>query len=85
MVALQALALYSTLVFSPDGSTEVAVASPSVTYNFIVNKDNKLLYQERELEGVEEHYVVTASGSGCAAVQVRGPGSSNAGLKALKG
>lgn len=71
-MALQALALYSALVFSPDGSTTVVVASPSATYNFVVDKDNKLLYQEKQLKAVDEKHVLTATGSGCAAVQVRG-------------
>lgn len=69
-MALQALALYSTLVFSPDGSTRVIVTSPSASNAFLVNKDNKLLYQEKELVNIEGKHILQASGSGCAAVQV---------------
>lgn len=69
-MALQALALYSTLVFSPDGSTKVTVTSPSGSSSFLVNKDNKLLYQEEELADIEGKHVLQASGTGCAAVQV---------------
>lgn len=69
-MALQALALYSTLVFSPDGSTKVTVTSPSASNAFLVNKDNKLLYQEKELADIAGKHVLKASGSGCAAVQV---------------
>lgn len=69
-MALQALALYSTLVYSPDGSTAVAVTSPSTSNAFLVNQDNKLLYQEKEVADIEGKHIVEASGSGCAAVQV---------------
>lgn len=69
-MALQALALFSTLVFSPDGSTKVSVTSPSASSTFLVNKDNKLLYQEKELADVAGKHILQASGSGCAAVQV---------------
>uniref|UniRef100_H3DA36 Alpha-2-macroglobulin n=1 Tax=Tetraodon nigroviridis TaxID=99883 RepID=H3DA36_TETNG len=70
VVALQALALYSTLVFSPDGSTRVTVASPSASNSFLVTQDTKLLYQEKELADVEGKHVLEASGTGCAAVQL---------------
>lgn len=69
-MALQALALYSTLVFSPDGSTKVTVTSPGDSFAFLVDKDNKLLYQEKELTDVAGTHVLQASGSGCAVAQV---------------
>lgn len=71
-MALQALALYSALVFSPDGSTKVMVTSPSDSFAFLVDKDNKLLYQEKELSEVEGKHALQASGSGCAVAQVGG-------------
>lgn len=86
MVALQALALYSTLVSSPDGSTKVMVTSPTTSFAFLVNKENKLLYQEKELADIVGKHVLQASGSGCATVQVSRYSHSllnfNTGLKA---
>lgn len=70
MVALQALALFSTLVFSTDGSTKVTVTSPGASKDFMVNKDNKLLYQEKEITNIEGKHTLKVTGSGCAAVQV---------------
>lgn len=83
-MALQALALYSRLVFSPDGSTKVTVTSPSASSSFLVNMENKLLYQEKELADMEGKHVLQASGSGCAAVQVSYscPSNLNTALKA---
>lgn len=71
-MALQALALSSRLIFSTDGSTTVTVASPSSSHEFTVTKDNKLLLQEKELEDLEGEHVLTATGNGCAVVQVGG-------------
>ncbi|KAL7831787.1 hypothetical protein AOLI_G00293350 [Acnodon oligacanthus] len=51
VVALQALALYSTKVFSSDGSSTVTVKSDKESHHFDVNQDNKLLYQERSTTG----------------------------------
>lgn len=69
-MALQALALYSTLVFSPDGSSTVMVQSPSSQLLFDVNQSNKLLYQERELKDVTGTYRLDVKGSACVSVQV---------------
>lgn len=69
-MALQALALSSTLIFSTDGSTQVTVASPSTSHDFMVTKDNKLLLQEKELKNMEGKHVLKATGNGCAVVQV---------------
>uniref|UniRef100_A0A3Q3GE81 Alpha-macroglobulin receptor-binding domain-containing protein n=1 Tax=Labrus bergylta TaxID=56723 RepID=A0A3Q3GE81_9LABR len=70
VVALQALALYSTLVFSPGGSSTVAVQSPSMQLVFDVNQDNKLLYQEQVLMGGAGKYSLQVKGSACASAQI---------------
>ncbi|XP_067363569.1 alpha-2-macroglobulin-like isoform X2 [Channa argus] len=69
-VALQALALYSTLVFSPEGSSTVTVQSPSGQLTFDVNQDNKLLYQEKMLQDVTGKYSLEVKGSACASMQI---------------
>lgn len=70
-MALQALALYSTLVFSPTGSSTVTVQSPSAQLLFDVNQDNKLLYQEEALQDLKGTINLEAKGSMCASIQVR--------------
>ncbi|XP_010869581.3 alpha-2-macroglobulin [Esox lucius] len=72
VVALQALSLYSTKVFSKEGSSTVTVKSPSGGQHvFDVNQNNKLLYQERQLqEDVVGKYTVEVKGSACASVQL---------------
>uniref|UniRef100_A0A6Q2X6G0 Alpha-2-macroglobulin bait region domain-containing protein n=1 Tax=Esox lucius TaxID=8010 RepID=A0A6Q2X6G0_ESOLU len=73
VVALQALSLYSTKVFSKEGSSTVTVKSLSGGQNvFDVNQNNKLLYQERQLQDVVGKYTVEVKGSACASVQVYG-------------
>lgn len=69
-MALQALALYSTLVFSPKGSSTVTVQSPSGQLTFDVNQNNKLLYQEKMLQNMTGKYSLKVKGSACASVQV---------------
>ncbi|XP_036453873.1 alpha-2-macroglobulin-like [Colossoma macropomum] len=71
VVALQALALYSTKVFSSDGSSTVTVQSADEeSHHFDVNQDNKLLYQERPLQDVPGKYSISVKGSTCVSVQV---------------
>ncbi|XP_053177575.1 alpha-2-macroglobulin-like [Scomber japonicus] len=70
VVALQALALYSTLVFSPEGSSTVTVQSPSSQMTFDVNQHNKLLYQEKTLQDVTGKYSLEVKGTTCAAMQI---------------
>uniref|UniRef100_A0A673I2F4 Alpha-2-macroglobulin-like n=1 Tax=Sinocyclocheilus rhinocerous TaxID=307959 RepID=A0A673I2F4_9TELE len=70
VVALQALSLYATKVFSSDGSSTVTVQSAADTHHFDVNQDNKLLYQEKQLQNVPAKYSIEAKGSACASVQV---------------
>ncbi|XP_049582718.1 alpha-2-macroglobulin-like [Syngnathus scovelli] len=69
VVALQALSLYSTLVFSPGGESTVTVSSPSGQRVFEVNQNNKLLYQEEVLKDFTGQYSVEAKGTACASVQ----------------
>uniref|UniRef100_A0A8C9X830 Alpha-2-macroglobulin n=1 Tax=Sander lucioperca TaxID=283035 RepID=A0A8C9X830_SANLU len=66
VVALQALALYSTLVFSLKGSSTVTVQSPSGQLMFDVNQNNKLLYQEKQLQDVTGKYSLEVKGTACA-------------------
>ncbi|XP_077058469.1 alpha-2-macroglobulin-like protein 1 [Siphateles boraxobius] len=73
VVALQALSVYAAQVFSLDGSSTVTVQSSVVggdSYSFNVNRDNRLLYQEKPLKNVPGKYSVKASGSSCVSVQV---------------
>ncbi|XP_047450260.1 alpha-2-macroglobulin-like isoform X2 [Mugil cephalus] len=70
VVALQALALYSTLVFSPGGSSTVTVQGPSDQLTFDVNPNNKLLYQEKTPRDVRGKYSVEVKGTACAVVQL---------------
>ncbi|KAB5550295.1 hypothetical protein PHYPO_G00052190 [Pangasianodon hypophthalmus] len=70
VVALQALALYSTKVFSSDGSSTVTVKSEDGhSHNFDVNQNNKLLFQERSLQDVPGKYSIEVTGSSCVSVQ----------------
>ncbi|XP_067306995.1 alpha-2-macroglobulin-like [Pseudorasbora parva] len=70
VVALQALSLYATKVFSSDGSSTVTVQSAGDTHHFDVNQDNKLLYQEEQLQNVPAKYSLEVKGSTCVSVQM---------------
>ncbi|KAM7413678.1 hypothetical protein PAMA_020858 [Pampus argenteus] len=70
VVALQALALYSTLVFSLEGSSIVTVQSPSGQLTFDVNQSNKLLYQEKILQDVIGRYSLEVKGTACISMQI---------------
>jgi len=71
-VALHALSVYAAQVFSLDGSSSVTVQSSvgEDSYSFKVNRDNRLLYQEKRLKNVPGKYSVKVSGSSCVSVQV---------------
>ncbi|XP_017346260.1 alpha-2-macroglobulin [Ictalurus punctatus] len=70
VVALQALALYSTKVFRSDGSSTVTVKSEcGHSYTFDVNQNNNLLYQERSLQDVPGKYSIEVKGDTCVSVQ----------------
>ncbi|XP_052431623.1 alpha-2-macroglobulin-like isoform X1 [Carassius gibelio] len=70
VVALQALSLYATKVFSSDGSSTVTVQSAADTHHFDVNQDNKLLYQEKQLQDVPAKYSIEVKGSACVSLQM---------------
>ncbi|KAK5617052.1 hypothetical protein CRENBAI_016536 [Crenichthys baileyi] len=70
VVALQALSLYSSVVFSPVGSSTVTVHSPSGQLVFDVNPGNKLLYQEKMLQDMTGKYSLEVKGTACASVQI---------------
>lgn len=70
-MALQALALYSALVFSPAGSSTVTVQAPSGQLVFDINQDNKLVYQEKTLQDLKGTINLEAKGSMCASIQVQ--------------
>ncbi|XP_024132722.1 alpha-2-macroglobulin-like protein 1 [Oryzias melastigma] len=70
VVALQALALYSSLVFTPGGSSTVTLQSPGGQLMLHVNPDNKLVYQESVLQKITGSYNLEVKGSACAAVQI---------------
>uniref|UniRef100_A0A3Q0RUH5 Alpha-2-macroglobulin bait region domain-containing protein n=1 Tax=Amphilophus citrinellus TaxID=61819 RepID=A0A3Q0RUH5_AMPCI len=72
VVALQALALYSTTLFSiPWGSSKVAVNCPNSQLTFHVNRNNRLLYQEETiLKDVAGKYIVEMKGTATVSVQI---------------
>ncbi|KAK2881192.1 hypothetical protein Q8A67_018460 [Cirrhinus molitorella] len=70
VVALQALAKYSAATYNPEGSITVTVTSPSGQRDqFTVNKNNRLLYQEKQLQEATGTYKLRAEGKGCVFVQ----------------
>ncbi|XP_058245936.1 alpha-2-macroglobulin-like protein 1 [Hemibagrus wyckioides] len=70
VVALQALVKYSLATYSPAGSVNVTVTSPSGLINtFTINQSNRLLYQETQLQEVDGDYDIKAEGKGCVYVQ----------------
>uniref|UniRef100_A0A3Q3EP09 Alpha-macroglobulin receptor-binding domain-containing protein n=1 Tax=Labrus bergylta TaxID=56723 RepID=A0A3Q3EP09_9LABR len=70
VVALQALALYSTLVFNPEGSSTVIVKFSDEEIDFEVDQDNKLVYQEQLVMDQTGKYTVEVEGNACVSVQV---------------
>ncbi|XP_026169896.1 alpha-2-macroglobulin-like [Mastacembelus armatus] len=70
VVALQALSLYATLVFSAEGSSTVTVWSPSGQLTFYVSKTNKLVYQEKMLPDVTGKCKLEVKGTTCVLVQI---------------
>ncbi|XP_051551628.1 alpha-2-macroglobulin-like protein 1 [Myxocyprinus asiaticus] len=69
VVALQALSVYAR-VFHSSGSSTVTVSSVAETYQFVVNKTNKLLYQEKPLKNIPGKYTIDVKGSACVSVQI---------------
>ncbi|ROL50863.1 Alpha-2-macroglobulin-like protein 1 [Anabarilius grahami] len=66
VVALHALSVYAAKVFSVESSSTVTVQSSVAggeSYSFTVNRDNRLLYQEKPLKNVPGKYTVKAAKS----------------------
>ncbi|XP_041668406.1 alpha-2-macroglobulin-like [Cheilinus undulatus] len=70
VVALQALSLYSTRVFSPEGSSTVTAQSTSGKLKFNVNPNNRLLYQEEALKDMTGKYRLEVKGTACVSMQI---------------
>ncbi len=71
VVALQALAKYSAATYNAEGFISVTVTSPSGQKNqFTVNRNTRLLYQEKQLQEATGTYKLRAEGKGCVFVQV---------------
>ncbi|XP_073673455.1 alpha-2-macroglobulin-like protein 1 [Garra rufa] len=70
VVALQALAKYSAATYNTVGTITITVTSPSGQRNrFTVNQNNRLLYQEKQLQEATGTYNLRAEGKGCVFVQ----------------
>ena len=69
-MALQALARYSTLVFTQEGSSIVTIKSSKGDDVFHVDQSNRLLYQERALQDVMGKYSLEVKGTACVSAQV---------------
>ncbi|XP_069577571.1 alpha-2-macroglobulin isoform X1 [Brachyistius frenatus] len=71
VVALQALAKYGAAIYSPEGSTTVTVTSlGGLNKEFMVNQENRLLYQEEKLSEVPGEYTISAQGQSCVLAQI---------------
>ncbi|XP_073677958.1 alpha-2-macroglobulin-like [Garra rufa] len=72
VVALHALSVYAAQVFSLEGSSTVTVQSwlTGDVLTFDVNRDNRLLYQEKPLKNFPGRFRVRVRGSSCVSVQI---------------
>ncbi|XP_028825881.1 alpha-2-macroglobulin-like protein 1 [Denticeps clupeoides] len=71
VVALQALSLYSAATYSPKGETTVSVSSPGgFQTDFTINQNNRLLYQEKRLQGIPGNFSIHGKGQSCVFVQM---------------
>ncbi|NXS87567.1 A2ML1 protein, partial [Erpornis zantholeuca] len=71
VVALQALAKYSTLTHGSNGDFRVTVTSPKGTaQDFVLDSSNRLVLQRAALPELPGTYGLRARGQGCALVQV---------------
>ncbi|NXA11558.1 A2ML1 protein, partial [Sapayoa aenigma] len=70
VVALEALALYATKIFSNDGpDLQVSLTSVGFNQNFQINNNNRLLLQRVELPVIPQDYTVRVQGHGCLFLQ----------------
>nr|XP_042701766.1 alpha-2-macroglobulin-like protein 1 [Chrysemys picta bellii] len=71
VVALQALAKYAALTYSPSGAVSVTVSSQAgARQQFHVENANRLVLQRAALQEIPGQYTVRASGKGCVFVQL---------------
>ncbi|NXB61446.1 A2ML1 protein, partial [Struthidea cinerea] len=70
VVALEALALYATAIFSKDSpDLQVSLTSKGFSQNFRVDKSNRLLLQTVELPAIAQDYTLRVQGHGCLFLQ----------------
>ncbi|KAM4788544.1 alpha-2-macroglobulin-like protein 1 isoform 3-T3 [Cyanocitta cristata] len=70
VVALEALALYATTIFSKDSpDLQVSLTSKGLSQNFRVDKSNRLLLQTVELPAIAQDYTLRVQGHGCLFLQ----------------
>ncbi|XP_071413479.1 alpha-2-macroglobulin-like protein 1 isoform X2 [Pithys albifrons albifrons] len=70
VVALEALALYATKIFSKDGpDLQVSLTSKGFNQNLRVDNSNRLLLQTVELPDIPQDYTVHVQGHGCLFLQ----------------
>ena len=70
VVALQALAMFASATYSPEGDIAVTVHTSELVAQFEVNERNRLLYQEKELFDIPANHTIRAEGEGCVLAQV---------------
>ncbi|NXU52212.1 A2ML1 protein, partial [Turnix velox] len=70
VVALEALALYATKIFSKDGpDLQATLSSKGFNQNIQVDNTNRLLLQTMELPAIVQDYTVHVQGHGCLFLQ----------------
>ncbi|NXY13729.1 A2ML1 protein, partial [Atrichornis clamosus] len=70
VVALEALALYATNIFSKDSpDLQVSLTSKGFNQNFRIDKNNRLLLQTVELPAIPQDYTLSVQGHGCLFLQ----------------
>lgn len=71
VVALEALALFATKIFSKDSpDLQASLSSEGFNQNIHVDNTNRLLLQSVELPAIPQDYTVRVQGHGCLFLQV---------------
>ncbi|KAM8924769.1 alpha-2-macroglobulin-like protein 1 [Pelodytes ibericus] len=71
VVGLQALAQYAMWTYTPHSSPIITITNTNgFSHTFLVNADNRLIMQQKDLPDIPGVYKVSASGSGCAYVKI---------------